>query len=339
MPAIPQPWSVLMRTRARLAAALLALALAAASCSGGGGPGATPTSGRPVAGGTADLGNVAQVQRRAFPAGGGSGVVASSRHPGVLWAIRDRGGRSKPGRPQDALYAYKVAGGRVVDVAPGAAFAAVPVQGAVPHDWEDIARDGDGNLWIADIGNNECDRTDTALLEVPEPEPAPGATARVAATYRYRFPDPPAGCAGRNAEAMFVVDGVPYVIDKADRSTVYRFPKLDPHGTVTLQRVGTLSGPGGGPVAKLSGADLSSDSRLLAVDTHTELYVYQAGVARHARGQALVADLIGHPPRWKVELGSAANVEGVGFSFGGHDLNLLAENRDVYWLPGSALEG
>jgi hypothetical protein len=336
MPAIPQPWSLPMRTRARLAAALLALT--AAACSGGGGPGTTPTSGRPAAAGTADLGNVARVEPRAFPAGGGSGVVASSRHPGVLWAIRDRGGKSKPGRPQDALYAYKVAGGQVVDVASGAAFAAVPVEGATPRDWEDIARDGDGNIWIADIGNNECDRTDTALLKVPEPEPAPGATAHVAATYHYRFPDPPAGCAGKNAEAMFIVDGVPYVIDKTDRSTVYRFPRLDPHGTVTLQRVGTLSGPGGGPVATLSGADLSSDSRLLAVDTHTELYVYQASDPA-ARGQALVADLIGHPPRWKAELGAPANVEGVGFSFGSHDLNLLAENRDVYWLPGSALEG
>ena len=32
---------------------------------------------------------------------------------------------------------------------------------------------------------------------------------------------------------MFLVDDVPYLIDKAERSTVYRFPRLDPEAVVT----------------------------------------------------------------------------------------------------------
>jgi hypothetical protein len=87
------------------------------------------------------------------------------------------------------------------------------------HDWEALGRDDDGNLWIGDIGNNECDRADTALLKVREPDPAAEGPATVLATYRYRFPDPPPGCAGRNAEAMFLLDDVPYLIDKAAPST------------------------------------------------------------------------------------------------------------------------
>jgi hypothetical protein len=63
---------------------------------------------------------------------------------------------------------------------------------------------------------------------VREPDPAAAGPARLLATYRYRFPDPPPGCAGRNAEAMFLVDDVPYLIDKAERSTVYRFPASTP---------------------------------------------------------------------------------------------------------------
>jgi len=167
-----------------------------------------------------------EVQPEAFPAGGGSGIVASRRYPGVLWAIRDRGAQDRPGRPQNALYAYKVSGGRVGRIGK-AAFKAVPMP-VQARDWEDIARDDDGNLWIGDIGNNECDRDDTALLKVREPNPAGTGRARLLATYRYKFPDPPAGCAGRNAEAMFLVDDVPYLIDKAEQSTVYRFPRLDP---------------------------------------------------------------------------------------------------------------
>ncbi len=311
--------------------AALVLALAVAGCGGDRTP-PTPTS-PPTAGGRTDAG--VQVQRRAFAAGGGSGIVASRRYPGVLWAIRDRGGQDRPGRPRNALYAYKVTGGRVGTVA-GASFKAVPLP--VPaRDWEDIGRDRAGNLWIADIGNNECDRTDTALLKVREPDPAAAGPARLLGTYRYRFPDPPAGCAGRNAEAMFLVDDVPYLIDKAQQSTLYRFPRLDPGATVTLEKVGVLPGP----VANLSGADLSTDRSRLAVDTHTSLYVYRAGDPS-LPGDRLVADLISRPPAWTVRLAGpgpeAANVEGVAFGYRSHDLNLLAENRDVYFVPAAAYE-
>ena len=34
----------------------------------------------------------------------------------------------------------------------------------------------------------------------------------------------------------------------------------------------------------------------------------------------------------------AANVEGVAFGYGSLDLNLLAENRDVYFVPAAAYE-
>ncbi len=311
--------------------AVLLVALVA-GCAGSGVP-TTPTA-PPTSGGGPE-GRV-QVQRRAFAAGGGSGIVASSRYPGVLWAIRDRGGQSRPGKPQNALYAYKVTGGRVGELAGGAAFKPVPLP--VPaHDWEDIGRDRQGNLWIADIGNNECDRTDTALLKVGEPDPVAPGPARLLATYRYRFPDPPPGCAGRNAEAMFLVDDVPYLIDKARPSTLYRFPELDPDATVTLEKVGVLAGQ----VANLSGADLSTDRSRLAVDTHTALHVYRASDPSLA-GPALVADLISRPPAWTVQLAGPGpgptNVEGVAFTYDSHDLNLLAENRDVFYVPAAAYE-
>ena len=190
---------------------------------------------------------------------------------------------------------------------------------------------------MADIGDNECDRDDIALLKVREPDPADPGPAKLLATYRYRFPDPAAGCAGRNAEAMFLVDDVPYLIDKAERSTVYRFPRLDPEAAVTLEKVGVLAGQ----VPNLSGADLAGDRSRLAVDNHTTLYVYQAGDPS-LDGPALVADLISRPPAWKVPLAGQGpgptNVEGVAFAWDSHDLNLLAENRDVFFVPAAAYE-
>jgi hypothetical protein len=137
---------------------------------------------------------------------------------------------------------------------------------------------------------------------------------------------------------MFLVDDVPYLIDKAEESTLYRFPSLDPDGVVTLEKVGVLAGQ----VANLSGADLSGDRRRLAVDTHTVLYIYQAADPS-LKGPALVADLISRPPAWTVQLAgpgaAAANVEGVAFDYDSLDLNLLAENRDVYFVPAAAYEG
>jgi hypothetical protein len=306
-----------MSARLRRLAVLVVL-LVVAGCGGGEVPPTTPTSPPTGGGGGGGAGPDpgVEVQEQAFAAGGGSGIVASQRYPGVLWAIRDRGGQDRPGRPQNALYAYKVTDGKVGEVA-GGAFKAVPMP--VPaKDWEDIGRDSQGNLWIADIGNNECDRADTALLKVREPDPAASGPAELLATYRYRFPDPPSGCAGRNAEAMFLAGDVP-------------------EAAVTLEKVGVLAGG----VANLSGADLSTDGSRLAVDTHTMLYVYQAADPS-LEGAALVADLISRPPAWTVQLAGpgagAANVEGVAFGYDSLDLNLLAENRDVYFVPAGAYE-
>ena len=106
---------------------------------------------------------------------------------------------------------------------------------------------------------------------------------------------------------------------------------------MTLEKVGVLAGQ----VANLSGADLSTDGSRLAVNTHTVLYVYEAGDPS-LDGPALVADLISRPPAWTVQLAGpgagAANVEGVAFSYGSLDLNLLAENRDVYFVSAAAYE-
>jgi len=331
------------RSIPHLGAVLLGAGLVlVAACSEGGSHGlTTPTIPTTVATGTppaiaAPVDRIT-IHHRGFEAGGGSGIVASSRRPGVFWAVRDRGGVDRPGQPQNALYAFKVVGGQIEDVAPGFRDVAVelPVQS---HDWEAIGRDDDGNLWVGDIGNNECDRGDTAVLKVREPDPASLELATVLATYRYRFPDPPPGCAGRNAEAMFLFEDRPYIIDKADRSTVYRFPKLDPKNPVTLERVGTMAGG----VRMLSGADLSTDRRLLAVDTHTTLYVYKSGNPK-LRGRAFVADMIARPPRWTIPLerpdaSTPVNVESVAFGYGSQDLILLAENRDVFDVPAVAYQ-
>jgi hypothetical protein len=184
--------------------------------------------------------------------------------------------------------------------------------------------------WIADIGNNECDRDDTAVLRLREPDPVRDSSAPVVASYRYRFSNPPGGPAATPKPCSW---SAPHRQDHALHHLPLR--AADPSAVVTLEQVATPAGPGGRPPANLSGADLSSDQRLLAVRSHTRVFLYQARDPA-ARGQALVADLIARPPRWTISLGHNANVEGIAFGYRSHDLHLLAENGNLYLVAADA---
>jgi hypothetical protein len=278
----------------------------------------------------------------AFAPSEGSGVVASRSQPGVIWAIRD-GGDSQPGRPRAALYAYQLAGDRLGELPGGRRLRAVPVPGTTNVDWEDLAADDQGDLWIADIGDNACRRDSITLYKVREPSPS-AVSARLLATYRYRYPDPLGGCRGRDAESLFLVGGVPYIISKAAVPVVYRARTLDARRTTTLKRVGALESGTTEAIVFPTGADLEAGGGRLAVATYATLAVYQASDPSR-RGEALVADLIAHPPRWTVELGclicptsQLSMVEGVAFTGRHHDLTLLSERHSVWYVPTRAYE-
>jgi hypothetical protein len=292
--------------------------------------------------GEGPVGSRMVVRKGAFAPSEGSGAVASRSHPGVIWAIRD-GGEAGPGRPRAALYAYRLAGDRLGELPGGRRLRAIPVPGTTDVDWEDIAADDQGNLWIADIGDNACRRSSVTLYKVREPDPA-AATARLLAAYRYRYPDPASGCRGWDAESLFLVAGVPYVITKAAFPGVYRARTLDSRHTTTLKRVGTLESGTSEPILFPTGADLEADHGRLAVGTYATLAIYQASDPGRS-GEALVADLIAHPPRWTIELGclicptsQLSMVEGVAFTGRDHDLTLLSERHSVWYVPTGAYQ-
>lgn len=333
--------------RLLLAAALAGLvAVGGCSASAGRGPAAISrpagTSAPAVASATGH-GDRVEVRRGAFAPSEGSGVVASASHPGVLWAIRDSG-RSEQGRPRTALYAYRLVDGRVAEVVPGRKLLVAPVPGAANVDWEDVARDDQGNLWIGDIGDNACQRGSIVLYKVREPRLATTTSAALLATYRLRYPDHDPGCRGWDAESLFLVRNVPYLITKSAFPAVYRADRLDPGRTAVLRRIGGLASASTEPVLFPTGADLSADHRRLAVATYATLAVYQSSDPSLA-GEALVADLIRHTARWTVPLGcllcpveQLSMVEGVAFAGAGHGLTLLSERHDVWVVPERAYE-
>lgn len=144
-----------------------------------------------------------------------------------------------------------------------------------PFDPEDLARSRDGTLWIADIGDNDRERTSIAVHQL-----APGATR--AQLLRMTYPDGP-----HDAEALVMQpNGLAVVVTKEalGAAGVYRtraVPRagqtmaMTKVGSLTIEPTGTEGGPPGlGGVAQrvVTGAALSLDGKRMVVRTYTDAY-------------------------------------------------------------------
>ncbi len=200
-----------------------------------------------------------------------SGLVASRRNPGVLWAHNDSGAGP-------TLYALG---------ADGAHLGTFHVTGAQSNDWEDLAlaRGPAGSadrLMIGDIGDNFAQRPSVTVYAVDEPTvPSAGgvddATAAAdALTMIYED-------GARDAEGLVVdpADGTLYVVSKAWNdgvSGLYRYPPpLRPDDTVTLERVAdiTLDDLGGGGSFLATGADVSPDGAWFVLRTYDNVLAWR----------------------------------------------------------------
>ena len=261
-----------------------------------------------------------------LPANEASGIVASRRNPGVYYWLRD-GGPDKPGRPRTALWGMRIdESGQPGAVLGDALFPAFPVTGASNVDWEALTIDDAGDLWIGQLGANDC-RSRQRVHRLAEPDPATESTLPVLATYDLRFPDnPKSGCRTYNSEAMFWIDGHLYLFAKTERSPVYRVDLPEGlSGEATLTRVGQL----GRGIDNISASSVSDDRTRLMVLDHKGMWVYEVDPAR--RGDDLVRDAISRAPKWQATFGGeGASVEGGTFARGSHRLAFVAEDRRIY---------
>jgi hypothetical protein len=184
-----------------------------------------------------------------------SGIVASRRHPGVFWSHND--GASKT---RTALYGLD---------RQGRSLGVYHFVGPRLHDWEDIAIDNDGHLYVGDIGNNDCKREEIAVYEIDEPDPALSASGEVAARrgFRLQFPGPVFDC-----ESLVVQGDTGWLISKLygdKRAGLYRFALRETAGPQVLEFVTQLT-----ITTPVTGADLSIDGRMLGVVGHSGAFVY-----------------------------------------------------------------
>jgi hypothetical protein len=192
--------------------------------------------------------------------GESSGIIASRRHAGVFWSHNDSGDGAR-------LFAFR-RDGSAVHPAATTPYEGLQITDATNRDWEDIATDDAGNLFVADTGNNAQGRRDLAVYMVPEPDPALATSAPATRRIGYVFPDQssfPAEAGNRNfdAESLFWSEGTLWLLSKNydnTRTRLYRFPSLEAHEGHVLELVGEFDIGG-----MATGADVSPDGRRLAV--------------------------------------------------------------------------
>lgn len=152
-----------------------------------------------------------------------SGMAASVRHSGILWAINDGGNA-------EVLYALdtgtcQIRGQHSLTTATADSEALASGRNAK----------GQPVLWLGDIGDNLAQRDTVAVLELPEP--GLGLTSGPATVYRFTYPGGPrdaeALMAGRDGDSVYVVS------KQLPRSRIYRIPLRA--GTVRADPVGRAS--------------------------------------------------------------------------------------------------
>jgi hypothetical protein len=193
-----------------------------------------------------------------------SGVVPSTTDTNLFWTHNDG--------DQPVLFGIRRSGEPVAEFA---------ISGVPVADWEDIARDNDGHLYLADIGNNNLQRSEVAVHQFDEPRAGErSGTLQVKQSWRLRFPEKPFNC-----ETLFIWNGHGYLVSKVTKKEVavlYRFPLTAPNGPVTLERVTELA-----VNSPVTGGDLSSDAKRLVLVAKAGIFLFDLGGDPADAGKAL----------------------------------------------------
>ncbi len=178
-----------------------------------------------------------------------SGLTLSIAHPGLAYTINDSGNTP-------VVYAVHVNSGEVVG--------ATTVLGGVLRDTEALSIDPDGNLWIADTGDNLNNRHDQALYALPEP--GPGDHRVVATRYPVTYP----GDASHNIESLLINprNGDKYLIAKQGEDAPLFRVDVAGMSAAAVRVAGAVM-----PATATDGA-FTPDGRFAVVRTYFSMTVY-----------------------------------------------------------------
>lgn len=224
-----------------------------------------------------------------------SGVAWSLARPGILWSHNDGG-------DDPVLYALDTQ---------GRLQARIPLEGIENRDWEDIAtaRCYAGScIYIADTGDNYARWSEIYIHRIVDTGSLE-ETPRAVETFPMILPD-----GARDIEALFILPGEDiHLITKGrhEGNTVYRYPPpLRPGEIVTLEEVQTLSdGPMPIPT-QITGADASTDGKIVVVRSYQDMtfYTVEDGLLVPIEGGKVPLRTLEEPQGEGIALGAGAQL-------------------------------
>ncbi|MBL7149566.1 MAG: hypothetical protein ISS80_05785 [Candidatus Cloacimonetes bacterium] len=208
-----------------------------------------------------------------------SAIVKSRVWENVYWTLNDSGRKNRifPFNRNGELYRaewYKEKDG------------GVNIGDAVNIDWEGIATDNDGNLYIGACGNNLNARRDLAIYILKDPQPYSTGTTRYFHKINFYYPEQtefPAVPNNYDCEAIFWANGKLYLLTKhrADTQThLYRFDSMDPLKENPVKLLSTFDIGG-----MVTSADATIDGKKLAVLTYNSIWLFESETDDYFHGK------------------------------------------------------
>jgi len=247
-----------------------------------------------------------------------SALWASQQNPGVFWTLSDSGNKIEiiPMR-RDGSLAWGTKG--------------VTITGAKNYDWEALTGDADGNMVVADVGNNISNRRQLHLYLFKEPSAQnPEVTEVKTIPFIWpdqkEFPDPDLK---HDCESIFKIRGNIYFLTKHRRDTFTELWRIDipqSNAQANLTKVAQFDAKG-----MVTDASVSPDGKSLAILTYRAVWVITLPVAGENifNGPMLYAPLSPPVLSWQIEGCAWLDAQ---------TLLVGSEQGDLFKIPLSALK-
>lgn len=204
---------------------------------------------------------------------------------GEFWSFNDSNGAP-------ALYQFDTTGtlNRVLNIS-----------NATNVDWEDIAQDDEGNLYVGDFGNNDNDRQDLVIYKLSEPDINDSDNVVMASRIEFSYPEqttfPPTDSEMFfDVESMFAKGEFLYLLtrDRSDpfvgKTSLYRLPNVP--GTYDATFVMDFFTDNNKDKGQITAADLSPDGKTLVMISKEQMWLFQNITGDDFfMGEALVLEL------------------------------------------------
>lgn len=158
----------------------------------------------------------------------------------------------------------------------------IKIKNGKNNDWEDLAKDPEGNLYIADTGNNSNKRKDLVIYKIPNPENNDGKSIE-AEKITYNYPEQQEFPPKKNnliydSEAIFYRNNTIYIITKdrsqpfKGRALLYKVPATK--GDYKAELIGEFNPCDTAGICQVTSADISPDGKKIVLLGYGLLWVF-----------------------------------------------------------------